>query len=212
MKPVFGMGLLLGVGIPLLIGSLGLIALVATIWHFYKKAKHTMNGLFGTDDLAQLIQSREAEVANTPKSVSGMTMVYAPMIEKDFPELNRIELMGIAEGHLKEHLSAEKKYAGIRIHKTEVINYIKESGTCVIVFQSAVQYLTGTKKVQARYNTHMIYIQDANEYGYAKGYSTTCPHCGGAITDLGRKICDYCGSEIIPINIHVWELHKIEEA
>ena len=212
MKLAFGMGLLLGVGIPLLIGSLGLLALIVTIWHFYKKAKITMNNLFGTDDLAQLIQTREAEAANTPKSLSGMTTVYAPMIEKDFPELNRIELTGIAEGHLKDYLSSEKKYAGIRIHKTEVINYIKESGTCVIVFQSAVQYLTGTKKVQSRYNTHMMYIQDANAYGYAKGYSTTCPHCGGAITDLGRKTCDYCGSEIVPINIHVWELHKIEEA
>ena len=58
----------------------------------------------------------------------------------------------------------------------------------------------------------MMYVQDANEYGYAKGFSTTCPHCGGAVSDLGRKFCDYCGSEIIPINVRVWELHKIEEA
>lgn len=204
-------GLLFGIGIPVIIGGIGLITLAGTIWHFYKKAKNTMQSLFGTDNIRELIETREDEVANTPKSVSGMTSVYAPLIQEDFPELNRIELLGIAEKHLKEYLSQEKKFAGIRIHKTEISNYIKKSGTCVIVFQSAVQYLTGTQKIQARYNVHMMYIQDANAYGYAKGYSTTCPHCGGAISDLGRKICDYCGSEIIPINIHVWELHKIEE-
>ncbi len=206
------MGLLFGFGIPLLISGIGLILLVCTILHFYKKAKNTMNNLFGTDDLGQLIQAREDEVANTPKSVAGMTAVYAPSIQKDFPELNLAELKGIAEQHLKEHLSKKKSYAGIRIHRTEIKEYIKRSGTCVIIFQSGVQYLTGTKKVQARYNTHMMYVQDADAYGHADGFSTSCPHCGAAISDLGRKFCDYCGSEVIPINIHVWELHDIEEA
>lgn len=206
------MGLILGIGIPLLISGIGLILLICTVLHFYRKAKNTMNNLFGTDDLGQLITTRNEEVANTPKSVSGMTAVYSPLIQEDFPELNLVELKGIAEEQLKNYLSNEKKVAGIRIHQTEIKNYTKKSGTCVIVFQSGVQYLTGTTKVQARYNTHMMYVQDAAEYGYTKGFSTTCPHCGGAITDLGRKYCDYCGSEIVPINIHVWELHKIEEA
>lgn len=212
MIPVIGMGFFFGVGIPLIIGGLGLLALVGTILHFYKKAKNTMQNLFGTDDIGQLLNERNEEVANTPKSVSGMTAVYAPSIQEDFPELNLAEMKGIAENHLRTYLSKEKNFGGVRIHRTEVKDYVKKAGTCVIVFQSSVQYLTGTTKVQARYNTHMIYIQDANEYGYASGYSTSCPHCGAAITDLGRKTCDYCGSEVVPINIHVWELHKIEEA
>ena len=205
------MGLIFGVGIPLLISGVALILLICTILHFYKKAKNTMNNLFGTSDIKELIDSRNEEVSNTPKSVSGMTAVYAPTIQEDFPELNLVEMKGIAEDHLKNYLSKEKKFSGIRIHQTEIKNYTKKSGTCVIVFQSGIQYLTGTTKVQARYNTHMMYVQDAAEYGYANGYSTECPHCGAAITDLGRKFCDYCGSEVVPINIHVWELHKIEE-
>ncbi len=203
------MGLVLG--ILLLIGSIAILLLICTIFYFYRKAKNTMNDLFGTDDIKELIDTRNNEVANTPKSVSGMTTVYAPSIQEDFPELNLVELKGIAEGHLKNYLSKEKNFAGIRIHRTEVKNYTKKSGTCVIIFQSGVQYMTGTTKVQARYNTHMMYVQDAAEYGYANGYSTECPHCGAAISDLGRKFCDYCGSEVVPINIHVWELHKIEE-
>lgn len=206
------MGFVLGFGIPLLISGIGLILLVCTILHFYRKAKQTMNNLFGTDDLQQLIQTREAEASNTPKSVSGMTAVYAPSIQEDFPELNLAELKGMAENHLKEYLSKKKNYAGIRIHRTEIKDYIKRSGTCIVVFQSGVQYLTGAKKVQARYNTHMMYVQDADEYGHSSGFSTSCPHCGAAISDLGRKFCDYCGSEVVPINIHVWELHDIKEA
>ncbi|MBQ8548888.1 MAG: hypothetical protein IJ427_10380, partial [Lachnospiraceae bacterium] len=69
------MGLILGIGIPLLISGIGLILLICTILYFYKKAKNTMNNLFGTDDLGQLITTRNEEVANTPKSVSGMTAV-----------------------------------------------------------------------------------------------------------------------------------------
>ena len=213
------MGLVLGLGIPLLIAGIAIILLICTILYFYKKArntvqqaKSTMQSLFGTDDLGELIETRNAEVANTPKSVAGMTAVYAPAIQEDFPELNLAELKGIAEGHLKKFLSDKKNFASIKIHKTEIKDYVKRSGTCVIVFQSGVQYLTGTKKVQARYNTHMMYVQDANEYGHANGFAADCPHCGAAITDLGRKFCDYCGSEVIPINIHVWELHDIKEA
>lgn len=206
-------------GLGMVIGSIALILLICTILYFYRKARNTinrarstMNNLFGTDNLTELIETRNEEIANTPKSVAGMTAVYAPAIQEDFPELNLAELKGMAEGHLKKFLSEKKNFASIRIHRTEIKDYIKNSGTCVVVFQSGVQYLTGTKKVQARYNTHMMYVQDANEYGHANGFSTSCPHCGAAISDLGRKFCDYCGSEVIPINIHVWELHDIKEA
>ena len=79
------MGFLLGIGIPLLISGIGLILLVCTILHFYNKAKRTMNDLFGTDDLGQLIETRNEEMANTPKSVSGMTAVYSPLIQSFCP-------------------------------------------------------------------------------------------------------------------------------
>lgn len=204
------MGTISVFSIPVILFSAAALALVGTIWYFYQKAKRTMKDLFGTDELGELIRSREEEQANTPKSVSGMTGIYVPQIQKDFPELNWVELRGIAEGHLKEYLQ-KKNVTGIRIHRTEILSYLKNCGTCVIVFQSGVQYHNGTKKIQARCNTHMMYIQDAIEYGKETGFSVTCPHCGGALTSLGTKVCEYCGSEVVPINIHVWDLHKIEE-
>ena len=205
------MGTILGISIPVLLLAIGAIALTATIWHFYRKAKDTMRSLFGTDNIRELAESRAEQEANTPKSVSGMDAIYAPTIQSDFPELNIVEMKGIAEKHLTQYLT-NKKFTAIHIHKTSILKYIKKSGTCVIVFQSGVQYHTGTTKVQSRYNTHMMYIQDAVEYGQSTGHSVNCPHCGGALTSLGAKFCEYCGSEVIPINIHVWDLHKIEEA
>lgn len=205
------MGTFLGISIPALLLATGAIALTATIWHFYRKAKQTMKSLFGTDSLGYLIETRNEQEANTPKSVSGMTTIYTPRIQADFPELNLVELKSIAEEHLRKHLT-EKNFCDIHIHKTEILNYLKKSGTCVIVFQSGIQYFSGTKKIQSRYNTHMMYIQDAVKYGQDNGFSVNCPHCGGVLTSLGAKFCEYCGSEVVPINIHVWDLYKIEEA
>lgn len=196
--------------IPVLFLAVAILALAGSLWHFYRRAKRTAKDLFGTDSLSTLVQTREAEQANTPKSVSGMTSLYVPQIQKDFPELNWVELKGIAENHLRQYMK-EHNLLSPHIHKTEIRTYLKQSGTCSIVFQSAVQYFSGTKKVQTRFNTHMIYVQDAVEYGVASGLGLSCPHCGGAISSLGAKRCEYCGSEIIPINIHVWELYKIEE-
>jgi len=205
------MGTILGISTPILLLAFGAIALTCTIWYFYRKAKRTMKDLFGTDSIRELAKTREEQEANTPKSVSGMTSLYVPQIQRDFPELNWVELKGIAENHLRAHLT-KQNFVSVHIHRTEILSYIKKSGTCVIVFQSGIQYLTGTKKIQTRYNTHMMYIQDADEYGQGTSFSVNCPHCGGALTSLGAKYCEYCGSEVVPINIHVWDLHKIEEA
>lgn len=196
--------------IPFILIAVAILALVGTIWHFYNKAKHTMKNLFGTDDLKQLIETRDRQEAETPKSVSGMTDLYVPLIQKDFPELNWVQLKGMAEKNLLEHI-AKEGYTNPLIHKTSILNYIKKSGTCVVVFQSGVQLFSGEKKIQTRFNTHMMYIQDADKYGHSKGFSVTCPHCGGALTSLGAKYCEYCGNEVVPINIHAWQLDKIED-
>ena len=203
------MGTILGISIPIIIIAAAIFALVGTIWYFYRRAKSTMKNLFGTDNLKELIETREREEAETPKSVSGMTNLYVPLIQKDFPELNWVQLKSMAEDALLQHIAGEG-YTEPRIHKSAILNYYKKSGTCVIVFQSGVQYFEGAKKIQTRYNTHMMYIQDAVTYSQSRGFSVTCPHCGGPLTSLGAKFCQYCGSEVIPINIHVWQVDKIE--
>lgn len=71
---------------------------------------------------------------------------------------------------------------------------------------------TGPKKEQNRYNMELVYVQDLEKAGSnATAIGTTCPNCGAPITRLGSKFCEYCGTGIIPVDIRVWKLHRIEK-
>lgn len=70
----------------------------------------------------------------------------------------------------------------------------------------------GPVRQQNRYNMELVYIQDAAKLGdYATAVGATCPNCGAPVTRLGSKFCEYCGTGIIPIDIRVWKLHRIEK-
>lgn len=196
--------------IPILILAFFLLALTGTVWYVVYRVRSGFKNLFGTDSLSELVKQRDQEMASTPKSVSGMTELYAGQICKDFPEANITELFKMAEDEMKKH-AFSLGYQDLQIHRSAIFDYKKKAGTCVIVFQSSVQYQFKNKTVQSRFNTHLIYVQDQNKVGNGTGFAVNCPNCGGEIIDLGAKHCRYCGSAIIPINIHVWKLYKVEE-
>ena len=114
-------------------------------------------------------------------------------------------------------------YSDIQIHQTEIANYQKQNGKCVITIQSAVGYQyykmqDGTvidgdrkRKTQTKYNMELVYIQDAESANAGNAVATTCPQCGAPVKGLGAKYCEYCGNGIVPINIRVWSLHKFYE-
>lgn len=199
---------------------------------------------------------RQADVlAETPKSVSGMTRIFAPQIERDFPEFsleqfkNKVEnllvaaLAAVTEGDagMLQDVSEELRrqvenqiadnqrgkiretYAQVRIHQTEVADYRKKNGTCVITFQSAVEHyhykekdgklIWGEKerKQQTKYNTELLYIQDERLVDGGNAVGTTCPNCGAPIKQLGMMRCEYCGLAVTPVNLKVWKLHRFYE-
>ncbi len=114
-------------------------------------------------------------------------------------------------------------YSDIEIHQTEIANYSKSNGKCVITIQSAVGYLhykmkdgkvldgDKNRKTQTKYNMELIYIQDAAVREYDNAVGTVCPSCGAPVKTLGLKFCEYCGTGITPLNIKVWSLHKFYE-
>lgn len=131
---------------------------------------------------------------------------------------NHIQMLSAQD--LREHFDQ------IKIHRTEINQYRKTAGRCTITFQSALEcyhYLMDTSstiksgsktyKYQTKYNIDLIYIQDRdlveNELDRALGIN--CPNCGAPLSSLGAKICEYCGSPIIEINIHAWSFSNIEE-
>lgn len=205
--------------------------------------------------LIQEARRQEELLAETPKSVSGMTRIFRPQIERDFPEFsleqfsNKVEnllvaalaavteedagmLIDISEelrrqvenqiaGNRREKI--HEVYTQVKVHQTEVANYQKKNGVCVITFQSAVEHyhykerdgklIWGEKerKQQTKYNTELLYIQDERLAEGGNAIGTTCPNCGAPIKQLGMMHCEYCGLAVTPVNLKVWKLHRYYE-
>lgn len=220
-----------------------------------KKLASVSRSLFGTDSFIEGWNRQADVLAATPKSVSGMTRVFGPQIEEDFPDFNLNQFKNKAENMLLSALQAvdaeditllkeateeltkqvenqitrnnaegvKETYERIHIHQTEITNYVKRDGTCVIVFQSAVEhmhYKTRDGKViegdskrltQTKYNVEVVYIQDEKMVKTDNAVGTTCPNCGAPVKKLGAMYCEYCGSAVTPINLKVWTLHKFYE-
>lgn len=116
-----------------------------------------------------------------------------------------------------------EQYQDVVIHNTEITRYERKQGTCVLTLQSAVGHIHYKEKnkllvegdrtlpVQTRYNTQLMYVQDANAANLDKAVGVTCPSCGAPVTGLGRKKCEYCGLEVTPINVQVWSIQGFHE-
>ena len=114
-------------------------------------------------------------------------------------------------------------YSDIEIHQTEIADYRKMDGKCVITIQSAVGYMhykmqdgkliggDKNRKTQTKYNVELVYIQDVEDAKLDNAVGITCPQCGAPVRVLGAKYCEYCGSGVVPLNIRVWSLHKFYE-
>lgn len=232
-----------------------IIALVVLVEYLKKKVRGFSREIFGTDSLMEGLRKQEEELSVTPASVSGMTRIFEPQIQKDFPEFNWVQFKNKAEEVLRVSLLAittqsmeqmsetsealkeqvqgrilENQTAGVRevydrigIHQTEIAKYEKKNGRCIVTLQSAVEHihykekgvklLSGKKDLleQTKYNMELMYIQDESIANNSHGVGLTCPNCGAPIQTLGIKHCEYCGSEVVPINMQVWSLQHFYE-
>ena len=129
----------------------------------------------------------------------------------------RLKIEEMEEKEIREEFDA------IHVHQTEISRYDKDPGKCRIRIQSAVEYLHTLKtpdkkknveqeKEQHRFNMELVYIQDITKIRTGEtAIGVSCPHCGAPIAGLGDRVCPYCGGAVEPVNVRVWELHRIEE-
>ncbi len=247
---------------PIIIITIILVLLAALIYYAVKKVIHhvkrTLHIALRTASVMQGIEQSRNEQMLSPKSVSGMTRIYLPQIERDFPAFHydecrqkaetilksiflclnssNIQLLKHASDALKQQVSVQIEslrqqdacahYSNITIHRTEISDYIKQNGRCVIVFQSAVghiHYITQNSTVidgskttvqQEKYNIELHYVQNTealSNYAQSRSIGLTCPNCGAPITQLGQKTCAYCGSGIVELNAYAWEFCRYEK-
>ena len=231
------------------------LALIGAIFFVMFKVRQISREFFGTPSLIEGLKRQEALEADTPKSVSGMTSVELPRIEKDFPEFHWPEWKQRCENQLKGFLEAlehrdlsylgnvslslkdqvrlkieemeekeiREEFDAIHVHQTEISRYDKNPGKCRIRIQSSVEYLhtlrtpdkkknVEREKEQHRFNMELVYIQDITKIRDGEtAVGVSCPHCGAPIAGLGDRVCPYCGGAVEPVNVRVWELHRIEE-
>lgn len=120
----------------------------------------------------------------------------------------------------------KERFEDVKLHRTEISDYRKLNGRCIITFQSSLQYkhsltgsdgrlLQGNPNVlkQTRYNTDVVYIQDRNLVEDERDWSLglNCPNCGAPLSGLGSKVCEYCGTPVKEINIYAWTFHDVRE-
>ena len=149
------------------------------------------------------------------KNPSLITDGTAELKEEAANRINSLESRGLRE-----------RFGQMKIHRTEISQYRRTKGRCVITFQTAMEYYhtvedaTGNitegsrdYKFQTKYNVDMVYIQDRNlvenELDHALGIN--CPNCGAPLSKLGAKVCEYCDTPIIEINIHAWSFVNIDQ-
>lgn len=156
--------------------------------------------------------------------LAGVSAGSAGMLNDGSTELKQklTDYIGsFTEKNLREHFDS------VHIHRTEISQYRKSEGRCIVTFQSSLEcfhYITdlgdnsvtdGSReyKYQTRYNVDLVYIQDRNkvenELDHALGIN--CPNCGAPLKSLGAKVCEYCGTPIIAVNLYAWTFNNVEE-
>ncbi len=222
-----------------------LLIIIGVYLYIRNKVRNISQQIFNTPNIMEGFKKQELEYQSTPKSLSSLDSVLMPKILKDFPNLNIDEIKKMAENsvmtyynglnnkkikekyYMSEHFlkliqeemvnveNSDISYKNIKIHRTVINAYDNKKGSCIITFQSAVEYYKGKKdkevRTQVRVNTEMIYIYDDTKVEDTYGVSLNCHNCGAPIKMLGIKTCPYCGTGIVDYVSKTWKVNNIYE-
>lgn len=168
-----------GVMVPLaVIAALAVIILAVFLYVKYRLQRFSREA-FGTPDLAKAVRDIE-NASESARSVHGMTDIYLPLIQKDFPDFDYDVFKGRVEGVLKSYFAAitgrndrllspdcsesmRHTVIGL-IHELEAKDYIHEHGEVTIHQAEIARYIKqgGTVTVLFSVSVGMYdYVTDA---------------------------------------------------
>ena len=165
------------------------------------------------------------EMKNTSETILKSFFQSINKGELDKGKISGENLREIVKQRIDSNKALGKKevFREIKIHRTEIRDYISKGSFCRITLQSAVEYkyseneiVRHVEKCQTKWDQEWLYVQDPEKLPdsikASNGLGLVCPNCGGPIKSIGIRSCEYCGSAIVPINMKVWELHEIKKA
>lgn len=189
------------------------------------------------------IQQVTDETATTPKTLSGVEDLMRQRIKKDFPEFNFdvcremvssaiinyftvLNTKGDASGlsstctpsfvaEVQGLVATDSTiYDNVKVHKTVISEYRKQSEEAVVTYQSAIEYARkGKGLMQYVYQTKLVYyLSDDNAAGVL---TLRCQFCNAPVDVIGEnKTCRYCGSALLTDFVaseRVWRVNKISK-
>ena len=177
----------------------------------------TIQGDFPEFNVNELFAKTETALRKTLNSIEEKNKDYV----KDMP-LIRNSISNIIDDYSSADISVH--YDDIEFHKFAIYKYERNDGVATVTVSTSVGYYykkikndkliegDNNLKKQTRYRCDFIYIYDESLVpGDAKVLAINCPNCGAAISCLGHKHCEYCGTSIKEINLKSWEFSSYEE-
>ena len=207
------------------------IIVIVKIANFVKETKRKAN------QFMSMMKSVTEENERTPKPLSGSEAVMKQRILRDFPEFDVEHARQIVASVLSQYFAIlnsrsgvsalrdrctdafvdeleakiqneDVKYDNFRLHKTVISDYRTTNSEAVVTYQAAVEYQLKEKTIsQHVYEIKYIYYLSENDQG--ENVSLRCPNCGGEISSLGQKVCEYCGAAIEASIERTWKVNKI---
>ena len=216
-----------GVIVP--IAVIAVLAIIVLIVFLYIRArlKNFSRQAFGTDDLGKAVNQIQ-NASEQPRTVHGMTDIYLPAIQRDFPEFDYEVFKSRAQGVLRSYFAAiSAKDMGLLnddcsvslrnnvysiIGDLESHGYDRQISEGIFHQTEIARYLKNGATVSIVFNIsvgHYDFTQDKD--GKLMSLGLNCPNCGAPIRNLGQKFCDYCGTGVVEVNTRTWRFESIKE-
>lgn len=155
-----------------------------------------------------------------------LRIIFDALNNKDKSKLSELPLVqdsisSTIDGYVNDKIDVN--YSDIKFHNFALKDYQKKEGLATLTVTASVEYYfkksiadkkrTESKyKKQTRYSCKFIYIYDSSKIkDDIKLLGSNCPNCGAAISSLGHKTCEYCGSAINDVNLKSWAFSSYKE-